>query len=71
MIKYEENVKELARRLCAATLSWELRVSLQHADNNWVKKQESEIGDYWVHLAEEVIAARQMMDSQSQTATNP
>jgi hypothetical protein len=59
MKQHDEYVKELARRLCAATLSCELRVSLQHAYNNWVKTQASEIGDYWISLAEQVVSARQ------------
>ncbi len=62
MKQHDEYTKELARRLCAAALSCELRVSLQHAYNNWVKTQGSEIGDYWISLAEQVKSARQAMD---------
>jgi hypothetical protein len=69
MKQHDEYVKELARRLCAATLSCELRVSLQHAYNNWIKTQESEIGDYWISLAQQVVAACQSQTSR--TATKP
>lgn len=62
MNQHDEYVKELARRLCAATMSCELGVSLQHAYNNWIKAQESEIGDYWINLALQVVAARQQQD---------
>ena len=62
MKQHDEYTKELARRLCAAALSCELPVSLQHAYNNWVKTQGSEIGDYWISLAEQVKSARQAMD---------
>jgi hypothetical protein len=56
MNQHDEYIKELARRLCAAAMSCELRVSLQHASKNWVKTQESEIGDYWISLALQVAA---------------
>ena len=58
MKQHDDYIKELARKLCAASLSCEMRVSLQHAYKNWVKGQESEIGDYWISLAEQVVAAR-------------
>jgi hypothetical protein len=61
----DDYIKELARRLCAATLSCELRVSLQHAYKNWIKTQGSAIGDYWISLAKQVVAARQSQTSQS------
>jgi hypothetical protein len=53
-----EYVKELARRLCAATLSCELRVSLQHAYKEGIKKQGGEIGPCWIALAKHVIEHR-------------
>jgi hypothetical protein len=52
----DEDIKELARRLCAATISCEMGMSLQHAYKEWVKSQESEIGAYWIALAEQVSA---------------
>lgn len=52
----EEHIKELARRLCAAAISCEMGISLQHAYKTWVKNQESEIGGYWISLAEQVFS---------------
>jgi hypothetical protein len=52
----EEHIKELARRLCAAAVSCEMGISLQHAYKSWVKNQESEIGGYWISLAEQVFS---------------
>ena|SRR5438128_1270681 len=56
MEQHDEHIKELARRLCAATISCEMGISLQHAYKEWVKTQESEIGAYWINLAEQVSA---------------
>ena len=52
----EEHIKELARRLCAAAISCEMGVSLQHAYKSWVKNQEGEVGGYWISLAEQVFS---------------
>jgi hypothetical protein len=54
MEELDEHIKELARRLFAAAISCWTGVSLQHAYNNFVKTQESEIGTYWIDLAKQV-----------------
>ena len=53
-IEYDDNIKELARRLFAATISWKLRVTLQHAYKDWANRQDTDIGPYWIELAKQV-----------------
>jgi hypothetical protein len=56
MKEENEHIKELARRLFAASISCWQGISLQHAYNEWVKTQEGEIGSYWIELAQQVTA---------------
>jgi len=57
MEEQPEHIKELARRLFAAAIScWTPGMSLRHAYDEFVKKQEGEIGFYWIELAKQVTA---------------
>ena len=57
--------QELAKRLCAAYASMQLQISLQHAYKRYVEG--NSIGEYWLSLAEQLIA--QPPDSQPASKT--
>jgi hypothetical protein len=57
MQEQPEHIQELARRLFAAAIScWTPGMSLQHAYNNFAKREQGEIGSYWIELAKQVTA---------------
>jgi hypothetical protein len=47
----EDHLNEMARRLCAATISCEMGVSVQTAYNTYTKGKEIPSDSYWFKLA--------------------